>query len=556
MIGASETGGVAGDAPGVWWVFGCRCRKCKYVTQGETLLKHKLVWWLLGERFRSWACVVVRLDNWAMCGRGLVCFLCLAVSVGCTPPAEFGDNSLEWYKQERAARLDPGQGFPEVHRQDVSDITRVWFGTPDAPQLPLLEGEDDPALELLDMGKLAWAAGPVVSRNEESSQGLYRRHCAHCHGVTGDGRGPTSAFLSPYPRDFRLGKFKFKSSPTGNPPTKEDLKTILVNGIPGTSMPSFRLLQDEELDVLVDYVIYLSQRGLVERFLIAAVRELDEDARLVSLPDGVRLRDLPLDVQLGPLQRVAPATLGGESGADVATAVDVESVNDSDVGSDGDSNAEEGEADRSESGDAGGGNGAQADVSYDRDKISDDLLFLAEDQMLPVLEKWLGILDFEAKEVDVPAWVLDPRDAAYASQVALGQKLYFGAANCVQCHGETGIGDGQTNNYDDWTNDWLKVEGINPTDVAAWAPYVNAGAHPPRPIMPRNLRLGVYRGGNRPIDIFRRIQYGIEGTPMPASLTLTEEQIWALVAYVQQLPYETLSRPETAKKLENERPVR
>jgi mono/diheme cytochrome c family protein len=39
-------------------------------------------------------------------------------------------------------------------------------------------------------------------------------------------------------------------------------------------------------------------------------------------------------------------------------------------------------------------------------------------------------------------------------------------------------------------------------------------------------------------------------------LTLTEEQIWALVAYVQQLPYETLSRPETAKKLENERPVR
>lgn len=545
-------GGLAGDAPGVWWVLGCRCRGRTLVTQGETLLKHSLVWWLLGDRCPSTVPVAVPADRWAVCGRGLVCLLCLVVAVGCTPPAEFGENSLEWYKQERAARLEPGQGFPEVHRQDVSDITRVWFGTPDAPQLPLLEGEDDPVLELLDMGKLAWAAGPVVSRNEESSQGLYRRHCAHCHGVTGDGRGPTSAFLSPYPRDFRLGKFKFKSSPTGTPPMKGDLKTILVNGIPGTSMPSFRLLQDEELDVLVDYVMYLSQRGLVERFLIAAVRELDEDARLVSLPDGIRLRDLPLEVQLGPLQRVSPATLGGESAADSDTAADADSVGVSEA----DANAGADEEDSPESDGDGVGSGTKADVSYDRDKVADDLLFLAEEQMLPVLEKWLGILDFEAKEVDVPAWVLDSRDAAYESQVALGQKLYFGAANCVQCHGETGIGDGQTSNYDEWTNDWLKVEGINPMDAAAWAPYVNAGAHAPRPIMPRNLRLGVYRGGNRPIDIFRRIQYGIEGTPMPASLTLTGEQIWALVAYVQQLPYETLSRPETAKKLENERPVR
>lgn len=401
------------------------------------------------------------------------------------------------------------------------------------------------------MAKLAWAAGPVVSRNEESSQGLYRRHCAHCHGVTGDGAGPTSAFLSPYPRDFRLGKFKFKSSPTGTPPTKEDLKTILVNGIPGTSMPSFRLLKDEELDVLVDYVIYLSQRGMVERFLIAAVRDLDEDARLVSVPAGQRLRDLPVEVQLGPLQRVAEAVGDATGSADSADGVAVGGGATSAAGDGDESSGEDGKGEAPSDVKGGG-----AESSYDREKISDDLLFLAEEQMLPVLEKWLGVLDFEPKEVEVPAWVLDPRDAAYESQVAAGQKLYFGVANCVQCHGETGIGDGQTNNYDDWTNDWLKVEGINPTDVSAWTPYVNAGAHPPRPILPRNLRLGVYRGGNRPIDIFRRIQYGIEGTPMPASLTLTEEQIWALVAYVQQLPYEALSRPETTKKMENERPVR
>ena len=29
---------------------------------------------------------------------------------------------------------------------------------------------------------------------------LYREHCAHCHGISGDGVGPTAVFLNPYPR--------------------------------------------------------------------------------------------------------------------------------------------------------------------------------------------------------------------------------------------------------------------------------------------------------------------------------------------------------------------
>jgi mono/diheme cytochrome c family protein len=439
---------------------------------------------------------------------------CCSVWLGCTPPPQFRENSLEWYKQERAARLGPGETTAEHHRHDVADLTTAWFGTPDAAFLPLLTGADDPLAELLDSAKLRWAAGPVKSRNERSSEGLYRRHCAHCHGVTGDGAGPTAAFLSPYPRDFRLGKFKFKSSPTGTPPTKADLKTVLVNGVPGTSMPSFRLLQDEELDVLTDYVIYLTIRGSVERLLIGAVRELGDDERLVGLPAGTRLSALPPESR----DQVTFSAAGSSSRADLQP--------------------------------------SSGEGEVDREKLAEDLLYLADDYLTPFVEKWLGILAYEAKVVAVPPWVTDPRHELYGPQVELGRKLYFGPANCVQCHGETGIGDGQTNNYDDWTNDWLKVEGINPLDPTAWAPYVNAGAHPPRPILPRNLRLGVYRGGDQPLDVFRRIQYGIEGTPMPASLTLSDEQIWALVAYVQQLPYEPLSRPESAKKLENERPVR
>ena len=52
-------------------------------------------------------------------------------------------------------------------------------------------------------------------------------------------------------------------------------------------------------------------------------------------------------------------------------------------------------------------------------------------------------------------------------------------------------------------------------------------------ITPRNLTTGIFRGGRRPIDIYRRITTGIRGTPMPAIPDiLTEEDRWALVHYV------------------------
>src|SRR4030095_4002279 len=116
-----------------------------------------------------------------------------------------------------------------------------------------------------------------------SPRGLYRKHCAHCHGITGDGAGPTAAFLNPYPRDYRLGKFNFKSTPIGQKPTHEDLKKIVLDGIPGTAMPSFKLLPDLEVEALVNYVRYLSIRGETERDLLRASSELNEDQVLLPV---------------------------------------------------------------------------------------------------------------------------------------------------------------------------------------------------------------------------------------------------------------------------------
>jgi len=64
-------------------------------------------------------------------------------------------------------------------------------------------------------------------------------------------------------------------------------------------------------------------------------------------------------------------------------------------------------------------------------------------------------------------------------------------------------------------------------------------------LQPRNLTLGQYRGGRRPVDIFRRVYAGIKGTPMPAfgRTALKDDEIWDVVNYVMSLPYQ--SAPST-----------
>jgi len=85
--------------------------------------------------------------------------------------------------------------------------------------------------------------------------------------------------------------------------------------------------------------------------------------------------------------------------------------------------------------------------------------------------------------------------------------------------------------------------------------YRQYGALEPRPIRPRNLRLGVYRGGRRPIDLYHRISQGINGTPMPnQEQTLSAEEIWSLVFYVRSLPFEHASQPAGIRSLHKERP--
>jgi mono/diheme cytochrome c family protein len=162
------------------------------------------------------------------------------------------------------------------------------FGSPNQPQWPSERLADPSLASLVDVDRLTQAAGPVSSDRQGHNRGLYRKHCVNCHGLSGSGAGPAALFQNPYPRNFRHGVFKWKSTERAAKPTRDDLRRLLRRGIPGTAMPAFELISREDLDSLVDYVIYLSVRGEVERRLIAAA--VDELGYEETAPEEAELR--------------------------------------------------------------------------------------------------------------------------------------------------------------------------------------------------------------------------------------------------------------------------
>jgi len=400
-------------------------------------------------------------------------------TVGCSqsgPPA-FHMNMVESVTNETSSQ----------YQQEIANVLGAMFGSPDDPFVLPETG--------LDAGKLRIAAGPAWSDEASSNHGLYRRHCSHCHGINGDGRGPTARFLNPYPRDYRQAVYKFKSTYNPSRPTDDDLYRVLVNGVPGTAMPSFSLLPNSEIEALLEYVKYLSMRGQLETELIRYVyNELGEEEAVDD--DGNPILD--------------------DQGEPVMERIALDPQNDAEQ----------------------------------RDAITE---MLAE-----IVDGWNAAN--EEIIVPNPEEIPDERTPEeIAASVVKGRELFYGVrANCIKCHGPTGLGDGQQDDQDNWNKAHkLFLESIGKQTDPALASEMTAVAdrfYPVRNAIPRNLRKGIYRGGHRRIDVFWRVYAGIAGTPMPglgpasagATGTLTEEEMWNIVDYVLQLPYEPASQPERA----------
>lgn len=250
---------------------------------------------------------------------------------------------------------------------------------------------------------------------------LYAQNCQECHGMYGAGDGPRSTEMTPQPRDYRHGVFKFSSVRAPARPRRDDLRRTLEHGLPGTLMESWsEQLGAGEREALIDRVRWIAMRGEVERWLVASWTTAD---------------DLPNEA--------------------------------------------------------------------------------IEEAYREVWDRWLTADEYF---VAMP----DPIPPATPESIARGEALFHDAAtaNCASCHGDRGRGDGPQaiEVAPDGTRRTLIVD--------EWG----------RPAWPTDLTTGVFRGGTRPIDVYRRIYCGIPGTPMPGLADALDEQaLWDVVHYVREL---------------------
>jgi len=251
--------------------------------------------------------------------------------------------------------------------------------------------------------------GDVPKEKLKLGQAVYQKRCVQCHGVSGDGNGPAAFVMYPKPRDYRLGIYKFTSTPYGQKPLHSDLVRTVVNGVRGTSMPAFKLLPEEEIEAVVDYVLMLTHRGEIEH-------------------------------QLGVM--------------------------------------------------------AISEGEIDPEWVQEDIL--------PVVKsKWKTAA---ASQVSP----MTPPPVFTKDHITRGREAFL-SKGCVKCHGDDGRGQTPENLKGDLKDAWGNV-----TRAA-------------------DLTSGMLHGGQRPIDVYRRIYSGINGTPMPAFANALQEEpdtIWDLVAYV------------------------
>ena len=93
----------------------------------------------------------------------------------------------------------------------------------------------------------------------------YRRYCVGCHGEEGDGEGENAPWLDPKPRNFTLGQFKCRSTPTGTLPTDEDLFNTIARGLDTSVMPPWNTFTKQQRADLVAYVKHFSARWTNEK---------------------------------------------------------------------------------------------------------------------------------------------------------------------------------------------------------------------------------------------------------------------------------------------------
>ena len=93
-----------------------------------------------------------------------------------------------------------------------------------------------------------------------AAERVFRDNCAVCHGATGDGQGMAAHHFKMPPLDLTKGRFKFRSTASGQIPSDADLVRTIVRGIPSTGMVPQDHLSGDEVRAVIAFVKSLSPR--------------------------------------------------------------------------------------------------------------------------------------------------------------------------------------------------------------------------------------------------------------------------------------------------------
>jgi len=165
------------------------------------------------------------------------------------------DGSMDQDGIVARAELGDGDDWPDALDRDQNGV----ISAADAPPVP------SPAAAALirfitPPPPAAPAPPPAASRRPaldpaaaiERGGRLYARHCAGCHGARGNGNGPAARFFGLHPpRNFLRGEYRYRSTPTPQPPLDEDLFRTIRRGA-GPSMPAWPHLSDAQVWDLVE----------------------------------------------------------------------------------------------------------------------------------------------------------------------------------------------------------------------------------------------------------------------------------------------------------------
>jgi mono/diheme cytochrome c family protein len=388
--------------------------------------------------------------------------------------------------QERLAEYFGKPAEPTVKGVSPKDLTKLANST---------SAGDTEFVEALDSARLGFDPEttdiPVTLQigDETLKKGsaLYRRYCLHCHGLTGNGRGPTAPWVNPHPRDYRQGIFKFVSTNSpGRKPSREDLLRVLRQGVDGTSMPAFgaisgnafTVLPEDELKALTSYVIHLSIRGQVEFEIMAALAgkraadivpisvsvEPTVDAVKAAVPRWVVKVAMEWVKAAAPEAQIDPAKLVKVD----ATEEEIKRLRELAKSAPTSGKKEEQDAWREE----------LLKVLTAKPYTEADIRYLLRGHNLvddiTTVDKVEGLIR--------PDEITSLAEASRMASVERGHELFRSV--CLSCHEDYGRKDNLK-----WDN---------------WGTIVR----------PANLTLGLYRGGRRPIDLYWRIN-GIPGAAMP-----------------------------------------